>query len=104
MRAVYACNKYVDDMAPWALKKTDPERMKAVLATLFVCIRDLAIAIRPVIPSSSDRLLDLMGVPKDERDYSNLDDVYWYQRLAGKPTPIFPRLEMGEGEEEAAGC
>ena len=99
MRAVYACNKYVDDMAPWALKKTDPERMKAVLATLFVCIRDLAIAIRPVIPSSSDSLLDLMGVPQGERDYRNLEDVYWYQRLAGKPTPIFPRLELGEDED-----
>ena len=99
MRAVYACNKYVDEMAPWALKKSDPERMKAVLATLFVCIRDLAITIRPVIPSSSDRLLDVMGVPKDERDYRHLEDVYWYQRLAEKPAPIFPRLDLGEAED-----
>ncbi|MEC7624006.1 MAG: methionine--tRNA ligase, partial [Pseudomonadota bacterium] len=30
LRAVYACNAYVDEQAPWALKKTDPERMKAV--------------------------------------------------------------------------
>ena len=73
--------------------------MKAVLATLFVCIRDLAITIRPVIPSSSDRLLDVMGVPKDERDYRHLEDVYWYQRLAEKPAPIFPRLDLGEAED-----
>ena len=89
-------------MAPWALKKENPERMKAVLATLFVCIRDLAIAIRPVIPASADRLLDTMGVPSDERDYTNLSDVYWYHRLASKPQPIFPRLELPEDEEEAA--
>src|SRR6476659_5197595 len=41
--AVFRCNQYVDRMAPWSLRKTDPERMNAVLATLFLCIRDLAI-------------------------------------------------------------
>lgn len=101
LRAVYACNQYIDRMAPWALKKENPERMKAVLATLFVCIRDLAIAIRPIIPASADKLLDTMGVPSDEREYTNLADVYWYHRLAGKPQPIFPRLSLDD-EEEAA--
>jgi methionyl-tRNA synthetase len=100
LRAVYACNQYIDRMAPWALKKENPERMKAVLATLFVCIRDLAIAIRPVIPASADRLLDTMGVPPSERDYANLADIYWYERLASKPQPIFPRLQL-EPEEAA---
>jgi methionyl-tRNA synthetase len=98
LRAVYACNQYIDRMAPWTLKKENPERMKAVLATLFVCIRDLAIAIRPVIPGSADRLLDTMGVPDDERDYHNLADVYWYERLAAKPQPIFPRLQLEPDE------
>ncbi|MEO0642660.1 MAG: methionine--tRNA ligase, partial [Pseudomonadota bacterium] len=36
LRAVYAGNQYVDEQAPWALKKADPERMKVVLQTLFV--------------------------------------------------------------------
>src|SRR3546814_7316844 len=46
IRAVFACNQYVDAMAPWALRKTDPERMRAVLMTLFRAVRTLAIAIR----------------------------------------------------------
>ena len=37
--AVFACNAYVDAMAPWALRKTDPERMAAVLGTLVAAIR-----------------------------------------------------------------
>jgi methionyl-tRNA synthetase len=103
--AVFRCNQYVDRMAPWTLRKTDPERMKAVLATLFLCIRDLAIAIRSIVPASADRLLDLMGIPVDERDQKALCDTEWYVRLARSdfrlepPTPIFPRLEL---EEEAA--
>ena len=34
MKAVFACNAYVDGQAPWALRKTNPERMRRVLATL----------------------------------------------------------------------
>jgi methionyl-tRNA synthetase len=106
LRAVFACNQYVDRMAPWALRKTDPERMKEVLATLFICIRDLAIAIRPIVPASADKLLDQMGISINARDHAALYDVNWYVDLArsdfrlAAPTPIFPRLELEE--EEAA--
>jgi methionyl-tRNA synthetase len=99
LRAVFACNQYIDAQAPWALRKTDPERMTAVLATLYEAIADLAVAISPVIPASSARLLDQMGVPADERDFTALADRGRYARLAasgfklGQPTPIFPRLE-----------
>src|SRR6185295_13709837 len=60
LRAVFACNQYVDEMAPWALRKTDPERMAAVLGTLVVAIRDLTRAIAPIIPESAARLLSLI--------------------------------------------
>ena len=40
-RAVFACNAYVDAQAPWALRKTDPERMAAVLGTLVAAVREL---------------------------------------------------------------
>ena len=35
MQAVFACNQYIDDQAPWTLKKTDDPRMRQVLMTLF---------------------------------------------------------------------
>lgn len=105
MRAVYACNQYVDEQAPWTLKKTDPERMQAVLITLFVAIRDLALAIQPVIPGKAAQLLDQLGVPADERSYAALGDEEWYLRLVGsgrrleKPQGLFPRLEIPETAE-----
>ena len=33
LRGVFACNQYIDAAAPWALRKSDPERMHAVLRT-----------------------------------------------------------------------
>ena len=70
--------------------------MVAVLATLVVCIRDLAIAISPVVPASADEILDQIGVPKGERDFAALGDAFWYERLveAKRPAPAFPRLEL----------
>jgi methionyl-tRNA synthetase len=104
LRAIFACNQYIDSQAPWALRKTDPERMTAVLATLCLAIRDLAIAIAPVVPASSAKLLDMLGVPEGKRDYSALADSAGYERIAcsgfrlALPNPIFPRLELvGEG-------
>jgi len=100
MRAVFACNQYVDEQAPWALRKSDPERMRVVLLTLFMAVRDLAIAIRPVVPTSADRLLDQMGIAEGERDFAAMADGGWYARLAAggfrlaQPVGVFPRLEL----------
>lgn len=107
LRAVFACNQYVDEQAPWGLKKTDPERMKAVLMTLFCAIRDLAIAIAPIVPESADKILDQMGIAANARNYAALQDDKWFVGLVDsgftleKPQPAFPRLEMPEGEGAA---
>jgi methionyl-tRNA synthetase len=99
MQAVFACNAYIDAQAPWALRKTDPERMETVLATLFICIAQLAIVIAPIIPDSAAKLLDHMGIPFDVRSFAGVAS-HWYSPLAesdyrlSAPTPLFPRLEL----------
>ena len=85
MGAVFACNAYVDAMAPWGLKKTDPERMAAVLGTLVAAIHELAVAVAPVIPSSSAALVALIDSGANGAPIA-------------QPTPIFPRLELNEAE------
>jgi methionyl-tRNA synthetase len=87
LRAVFACNAYVDAQAPWALRKTDPERMSAVLGTLVAAVRELARAIAPIIPASADKLLTLIDAGEGGTPIA-------------QPTPLFPRLELEE--EEAA--
>jgi methionyl-tRNA synthetase len=105
IQAVFACNAYVDAQAPWALKKTDPERMETVLATLFICIAQLTVAVLPVIPKSAARLLDQMGVPANVRDYAGIGS-HWYSLLAEsdfrltQPQGLFPRLELPMEEQD----
>jgi methionyl-tRNA synthetase len=87
MAAVFACNAYVDAQAPWTLRKTDPERMAAVLGTLVAAVRQLTVAVAPVIPESADKLLSLIDSGKGGQPIA-------------QPQPLFPRLELAE--EEAA--
>ena len=89
MGAVFACNAYVDAQAPWALRKTDPDRMAAVLGTLVASVRQLTLAVAPVIPESADKLLTL------------IDSGSGGQPIA-QPQPLFPRLELEEETAEAA--
>ena len=99
LRACFACNQYIDAQAPWALRKTDPQRMETVLATLYIAIAQLAVAILPVIPASATALLDHMGVPGDRRSHAGIGG-HWYSPLAesdfilAPPTPLFPRLDL----------
>ncbi len=98
LRGVFACNAYIDAQAPWALRKTDPERMHAVLGTLVRAIRMLAIAILPVVPDAAGRVLDQLGAAG--RDHAAIDDDGWYARQVtsgvriAPPAPVFPRLEL----------
>ena len=106
LQAVFACNAYIDSEAPWTLRKTDPERMETVLATLYICIAQLAVAISPVIPGSSTKLLDTLGIPEDLRTIAGIRS-HWYSPLAESdyriiaPTPLFPRLELPAEEDSA---
>jgi methionyl-tRNA synthetase len=88
LRAVFACNAYIDAQAPWALRKTDPERMAAVLGTLVGAVRSLAVAVQPIIPASAEKLLALIEAGEGGAPIP-------------QPTPLFPRLELEE-EPEAA--
>ncbi len=97
MQAVFACNAYIDEQAPWALRKTDPARMERVLATLCGCIRDLAVAVSPVTPTASARILDALCIPAGERDFAALAaDAAEAEIRVDNPTPVFPRLELPE--------
>ena len=77
--------------------------METVLATLYIAIAMLAVAIRPVIPTSADTLLDAMGIAPELRSFTGIVS-HWYSPLAesdfklAQPVPLFPRLELPEEE------
>ena len=89
-------NKYIDDMAPWVLRKTDPDRMATVLYVIMEVLRYTVILYQPVIPTSASKLLDQLTVPKHERSFCHLQSSYCIQpgTPISKPEGIFPRIEL----------
>ena len=92
---VWDANKYIDDMAPWVLKKTDPARMETVLYVIMEVLRRVAILYQPIIPESSNKILDILTVPEDERTFAHLDtSPIKFGTPVSKPEGVFPRLEL----------
>jgi methionyl-tRNA synthetase len=88
---VSAANRYVDEQAPWALRKNDPERMGTVLYVVAEVVRRLAILIQPFMPDSCARLLDQLGVPSHQRSFAALERMLEPRRELPAPSGVFPR-------------
>lgn len=86
-------NKYFAGEEPWALKKTDPERMGTVLYVTAEVVRNVALIAQAIMPDSAAKLLDVLAVPDDARSFASFGPA---GRLAAgtalpKPEAVFPR-------------
>jgi methionyl-tRNA synthetase len=96
-QVVADANRYVDLQAPWALRKSDPVRLQAVLWTLVETIRHLAVMVQPVVPGAAAKLLDQLAQPPNRRDFAALAAHPMAPGTAlPKPEGIFPRYVAAE--------
>jgi methionyl-tRNA synthetase len=97
LNAVWAvvaeANRYFAGEAPWALAKTDPPRQRTVLYVTAEVVRQVAILTQPVMPEASAKLLDILGIPDDQRDFAALGGATRIEAGTKLPAPtgIFPR-------------
>jgi methionyl-tRNA synthetase len=97
LNAVWAvvaeANRYFAGEAPWALAKTDPQRQQTVLYVTAEVVRQIAILAQPVMPESSAKLLDSLGIPQDARDFAALGGATRIKpgTVLPAPAPVFPR-------------
>jgi len=97
LNAVWAvvaeANRYFAGEAPWALAKTDPQRQRTVLYVTAEVVRQVAILAQPAMPDCSARLLDILGIPADQRDFAGLGGAARIRPCTALPAPtgIFPR-------------
>jgi len=92
-------NRYVDKQAPWALKKTDTDRMADVLGVLVEVIRCVGLLTQPFMPDASAKILGQIKVNESERTFVHLSDVNLLSgRIIEKPEGVFPRHQIAEEE------
>ena len=86
-------NRYFAAAEPWILRKTDPARMETVLYVTAEVLRMVGVMAQPVVPAAAAKLLDLLAIPIEKRDFAGIGRG---QRLSPgsrlmQPEPIFPR-------------
>jgi methionyl-tRNA synthetase len=110
--AVADLNRYFANEQPWVLRKSDPARMESVLYVTAEALRIIGILAQPFIPEAAAKLLDLLAVPADRRDFAQLPPDGGFANLADPrrlkpgtelpaPAPIFPRYVEPEAPEAA---
>jgi methionyl-tRNA synthetase len=99
-------NRYFASEEPWKLGKTDPARRDSILFGAIETLRVVGILCQPFIPEAASKLLDLLAVRSDERDFAYAAPEH--RLLAGvelpAPSAIFPRYvepEEASGKETA---
>ena len=93
-------NRYFAAAEPWALKKSDPERMGTVLYVTAEVVRQVAVLTQAIMPDSSAKMLDQLAVPSSARDFTHLGEAGRLKPGTPLPKPegIFPRyVEPEEG-------
>ncbi|PZU48638.1 MAG: methionine--tRNA ligase [Sphingomonas sp.] len=88
---VGAVNGYLNEMAPWTLRKTDPARADVVLYHAAECIRRIALLVQPAMPESAAKLLDQLSIAGEARNFDSFEATL----VSGTPLPapegVFPR-------------
>jgi methionyl-tRNA synthetase len=91
MAMVAAANGYFADNAPWKLAKTDVVAMGHVLHATLDATRRIVLLVQPALPEASARLLDLLGVAQDARNFRDFDMVVATGTQLPEPQGVFPR-------------
>ncbi|MDQ3153550.1 MAG: methionine--tRNA ligase [Actinomycetota bacterium] len=123
MRVVSAANKYLSDQEPWK-RKDDPERRDTILHTALQVVSDANALLTPFLPHAAQQVHETLGgtgvwaaqpeirevgeegcpdYPVIMGDYAG-EQARWSSapievgRPLGKPTPLFPKLDVALGE------
>jgi methionyl-tRNA synthetase len=90
---VAEADRYFASQEPWALRKTDPERMATVLWTTAEVVRRVTLLCQPFMPGSAQKLLDLLAVPADKRAFEQVhaDHALVPGNALPAPEGVFPR-------------
>ena len=86
-------NKYLADTEPWKVVKTDPERVKTILNIALQITANVAVAIEPFMPFSSDKILNMLNINK--LDWESLGSMSLLEagHVIGKPVLLFEKIE-----------
>ena len=91
----FEANKYFNDLEPWAVKKTDPVRMNAILHTIIQQIKNISILLIPIIPISANKVLNTINLDKGEIKLEDIlnSDLFNYDKELKDLEILFKKID-----------
>ncbi|EHI14423.1 methionine--tRNA ligase [Mycolicibacterium thermoresistibile] len=92
-----AANRYFSAQQPWVLRKSessqDQIRFRTVLYTTLEVVRVAALLSQPVMPEATGKLLDLLGLPAEQRTFATIGIRITPGTALPAPVGVFPRYQ-----------
>ncbi|MGB0167256.1 MAG: methionine--tRNA ligase subunit beta, partial [Luteibaculum sp.] len=93
-------NKYLADEEPWKKIKTDPERVKTILAIALEITAGLRLILQPFLPATVKRLSEMLALA--EGNFSDLNQPKWItsKHQIAEASLLFSKVEDEEIEKQ----
>jgi len=88
-------NNYIQNNAPWTLKKTDPAAAEQIIADCLQLTKALSILIEPVMPEHAQKIWDLLGIttPLSYTTFSDAIIPLFGNAELKKPEILFQKID-----------
>ncbi len=93
-------NKYIADMEPWAVYKTDPERVKTIMNICLQISANCAIGLAPFLPFSTDKLKGFLNVEDLSWEDLGKTDLIPAGHTINKAALLFDKIEDEQIEKQ----
>jgi methionyl-tRNA synthetase len=103
MNIARAANKYFNDSEPWKVIKTDEAKCGEIINDCLEIAHSLAIAVAPVIPFTSEKILNVLGKDKTDFSWNKIGELVLKGGTElGENAILFPQIELATAKEEEA--
>jgi len=93
-------NKYLTDMEPWKIFKTNPEKVKQVLNVSLQIVANLSVLSEPFLPFTSAKLQKMINIENHNWADGGKADLLKAGKKLNKPELLFERIEDKEIEAQ----
>ncbi len=105
-KLINKANKYIDNVAPWALNKAgEKEKLQTVLYNLAEVLRLVTIMMSPAMPNTAARVWQQLGVTAEQMG-NTWPDLTWGKFPSGitihRGEALFPRMDWEAIQKEMA--
>lgn len=93
-------NKFMTDMEPWKLIKTDAEKVKTVLNISLQIVANLSVLCEPFLPFTSSKLQKMINIKDLKWEDGGRIDLLLEGDILNKPELLFERIEDSDIEKQ----